>query len=264
MPAVRCDCGFDSRRWQRRDAATFIGALDTWWVMASRDLDIATLDSSLSVVPAQLAEAQQAGAALTAGDPAVPPAELLDLVHRMSHLLSDAGLALAAAGAGPPPQTGRVVQVNASGGGVPKTAVAGGRIEHDGLAGDVQAERTHHGRPFQALCLWSSEVIDALAGEGHPIAPGLAGENLTITGVDWASLRPGARVQVGTALAELSFPAVPCTKQAGWFSDGDFHRIAYERAPERVRWYAWVRQPGDVRPGDDVVVQASSRRTVGS
>src|SRR5207249_2582099 len=108
---------------------------------------------------------------------------------------------------------------------------------------------------FQALCLWSADVIGELSSAGHPIKPGLAGENLTLTGLDWSSLRPGARLRVGRALIELSYPATPCKKQTRWFADGDFARISHERNPQWVRWYAWVREPGDVHAGDDVLVR---------
>ena len=162
---------------------------------------------------------------------------------------------LARLGVGAPAQTGRVTQINASAGGVPKLPTGDGRIGLDGLEGDRQRNRRHHGRPFQALCLWSTEVIDELAGLGHPIAAGNAGENLTITGLDWTALRPGARLRIGSALAEVSFPATPCANQAQWFSDGDFKRIHEDVNPQWVRWYTWVREPGEVRPGDAVVVQ---------
>jgi MOSC domain-containing protein YiiM len=98
-------------------------------------------------------------------------------------------------------------------------------------------------------------VIEELAADGHPIAAGRAGENLTLRGLAWDSLRPGSRLRVGSALVELSFPAVPCSKQTQWFADGDFKRIAYEVNPQWVRWYGWVRERGDVAPGDTVVVQ---------
>ena len=111
-------------------------------------------------------------------------------------------------------------------------------MDHRGLVGDRQTNRKHHGRQFQALCLWSAEVIDELAGLGHPIGPGSAGENLTITGLDWAALRPGTRLRIGSTLAEISFVAVPCAKQTRWFSDGDFNHISHERNPQWVRWYA--------------------------
>lgn len=182
-------------------------------------------------------------------------AALRHAVHDASHHQMDVGRGLARLGVATPRQRGRVVQINTSNGGVPKSPVAGATVGRGGLAGDHQEATAHHGRPFQALCLWSSEVIAGLAAEGHPIGPGSAGENLTITGLDWGSLRPGARLRVGTALAEISLPAVPCAKQARWFSDGDVSRLAHEVRPDGVRWYAWVREPGEVRAGDEVVVQ---------
>jgi MOSC domain-containing protein YiiM len=62
-------------------------------------------------------------------------------------------------------------------------------------------------------------------------------------------------VRVGGATAEISFPATPCKKQTRWFADGDFRRIDYDRNPQWVRWYAWVREPGRVAEGDAVVVR---------
>jgi len=182
-------------------------------------------------------------------------AALLHAVHDASHHLMDVARGLAAVGVATPRGTGLVERVNTSAGGVPKNPVAHGRVDRRGLDGDRQADRKHHGRPFQALCLWSADVIEALARDGHPIAAGCAGENLTLRGLDWRSLRPGSRLRIGSALVELSFPAVPCKKQTRWFADGDFKRIAYEVNPQWVRWYGWVREPGDVTPGDAVVVQ---------
>lgn len=192
------------------------------------------------------------------GERVTAEAALMHAAHDVGHHLMDIGRGLAAAGAGTEPHAGVVAQVNASDGGVPKRPVPTGSITHDGLAGDRQADRKHHGRPFQALCLWSAEVIETLAAEGHPIEAGSAGENLTLSGVRWSELRPGATLRVGTAVAELFHPAVPCAKQARWFADGDFSRLHHEIHPERTRWYAWVREPGEVRAGDEVVVQPAS------
>jgi MOSC domain-containing protein YiiM len=185
-------------------------------------------------------------------------AVLYHAAHDASHHFFDIGRILAEMGAATPNGRGTVAQINTSDGGVPKRPVplSETTISWDGLAGDVQGDRKHHGRPFQAVSLWSAEVIDGLAREGHPISAGLAGENLTVTGVDWGSLRPGSLLRAGTALLEISFPATPCHKQAQWFADGDFDRILHDRNPALTRWYAWVREPGVVRPGDEVVVQA--------
>ena len=182
-------------------------------------------------------------------------AGLLHAIHDATHHWMDVGRGLAALDVGTAAATGRVAQVNTSDGGVPKRAVPRATVGRRGLEGDRQAERLHHGRPFQALCLFSTEVIDELAGHGHALAPGAAGENLTLSGLEWASLRPGARLRVGTVLAELSFPATPCAKQTRWFADGDFSRINHARNPQWTRWYAWVREPGVVRAGDPAVLQ---------
>jgi MOSC domain-containing protein YiiM len=176
-------------------------------------------------------------------------------VHDGTHHLRDVGRGLHALGAGAPTQRGRVVQVSASGGGVPKQPLAVATVDRHGVAGDVQADRRHHGKPLQALSLWSQDVIDDLRAEGHTPYPGGAGENVTVAGIDWTTIRPGVRLRVGTVAAEISAFATPCTKNAQWFSDRDFRRIDHARAPGRSRAYAWVDTPGEIRAGDDVVVE---------
>lgn len=178
-------------------------------------------------------------------------AGLRHAVHDASHHMFDISRNLAALGAGPQ-LAGTVAQVNSSGGGVPKLPLERAGVGGSGLEGDVQKERKHHGRPFQALSLWSAEVIERLQADGHPIGFGSAGENLTVRGIDWAALRPGTLLRIGDVLAEISFPATPCLKQARWFSDGDFKRIHYDRNPHLTRWYAWVREPGTIAAGTTV------------
>lgn len=176
-------------------------------------------------------------------------------VHDATHHVRDVARGLHTLGAGAPTQRGTVVQVNSSDGGVPKTALRSATIDRGGLVGDRQAERRHHGRPFQALCLWSQDVIDALRAEGHGLYAGAAGENVTVAGVDWATIRPGVRLLMGGVLAEVSAFAAPCAKNAQWFSDGNFRRIDHNLHRGSSRAYAWVLDGGTVSPGDDVVVE---------
>ena len=176
-------------------------------------------------------------------------------IHDASHHLMDIGRGLHRLGAGAPTHAGRVAQLSASGGGVPKLPIDEAIVGHRGVEGDQQAARKHHGRPLQALCLWSADVIAKLQAEGHPIQAGSAGENVTVEGIDWASLRPGARLRIGTVLAELSAWATPCKKNAAWFVNRDFNRMDHERHPGWSRAYAWVREPGTIRTGDEVVVE---------
>jgi len=176
-------------------------------------------------------------------------------VHDATHHLSDVGRGLHLMGAGAPTQVGVVAQVNASDGGVPKKPIEVAEVGDRGLVGDRQAARQHHGRPLQALCLWSTEVIDALRAEGHPIEPGAAGENVTLSDIDWSTIRPGTQLLVGDVLAEISAWATPCKKNAQWFADRDFRRMDHDRHPGWSRAYAWVREPGTIRQGDPVVVE---------
>jgi len=176
-------------------------------------------------------------------------------LHDTLHHLQDVGRGLATLGAGAPRQSGTVVQVHAGGGGVPKPAVECASVGFRGVQGDVQAIRLHHGRVWQAVCFASMEAIERFRADGHSLAPGSAGENFTLAGIDFTTLRPGTRVRVGSVLCELSLPAVPCAKNAQWFSDGDFGRMHHERDPASTRWYARVLEDGDVRAGDAAEVE---------
>lgn len=175
--------------------------------------------------------------------------------HGGGHGLHLAGRLRHSLGAGAPRQVGRVVGVFASDGGVPKVAIDEAVVGYRGFDGDRQASRKHHGRVWQALCLWSADVIDALRAEGHPIAPGRAGENVTVADLDWPSLRPGVQVRLGSVLAEVSAYATPCAKNAAWFIDRDFDRMAHDRHPGWSRVYASVIDDGVVRIGDGAVVE---------
>lgn len=111
-----------------------------------------------------------------------------------------------------------VHQANTSEGGVPKLPRDTAVIDESGIVGDMQADQVHHGSPDQALCLYSLEVIEELQAEGHPISPGSAGENLTISGLDWGSLELGQRLSIGPeAIVEITWHATPCQKNAQWF-----------------------------------------------
>lgn len=148
---------------------------------------------------------------------------------------------------------GTVVQLSTSGGGVPKVPVREVDVEFSGVVGDVQATRRHHGRPWQALCIWSAEVIDAFATDGHPLGYGSAGENITVSGVDWARVRPGVTLRVGSVHCEVVAYALPCAQNARWFQGGDFNVMHHRRGPVS-RVYALVTQPGVITTGDDIVV----------
>lgn len=149
--------------------------------------------------------------------------------------------------------TGAIHQINTSDGGVPKLPVERAVVGERGVVGDRQNDTKHHGSPDQALCLWSQEIIQGLQREGHPIEAGSAGENITITGLDWASVRSGDRYTLGDEVEiEITFPAIPCAKNSQWFLDGNHKRIHQDLHPGWQRWYARVLHGGSLRAGDSV------------
>jgi len=149
---------------------------------------------------------------------------------------------------------GAVVSVNTSDGGVPKLPIREGRVGVNGVAGDRQRDLRFHGGPDRAVCLYSFEIIQALQAEGHPIGVGSAGENLTLSGVDWGLMVPGSRVRIGTAVLELTRYAHPCSNLVPCFRGGEFTRISQKVHPGWGRLYARVLEEGNVQAGDPVEI----------
>ena len=122
-----------------------------------------------------------------------------------------------------------------------------------GVAGDAQRDREYHGGPDRALCLFSMELIRALQAEGHPIAPGQTGENLTVEGLDWDAVAPGARLLLGEdVLVEVTRYTSPCANLRAAFTGGDYARVSQKRHPGASRVYARVLRTGAIRRGDPV------------
>ena len=150
---------------------------------------------------------------------------------------------------------GRVFQLNVSDGGVPKFALREAVLTPGGLAGDRQGDLRYHGGPARALCLFALERILELQAEGHPIFPGSTGENLTVFGLDWSGLAPGARLRLGgEALIEITSYTAPCKKIAASFARGDFKRISQKVHPGYSRLYARVLRPGRLGVGQSVTL----------
>jgi MOSC domain-containing protein YiiM len=233
---ARCPvCDFDATEWNEQDSARTLAHTDdliAGW--SGGEID----DRARGVVAAMEATDQ------------VP-----ERVHALWHGLVSIARQRRADGDVPTAQTGSVAQINRSGGGVPKVAVPSATVGRRGLEGDVQATRFHHGRPWQALCLWSADVIDALIAEGHPIGPGAAGENVTIAGLDWSQLRAGTVIDIGSVRCQLSAPAAPCSKNRKWFIGGEISRMDHDLHPGWSRWYASVLRTGTIATGDPVVVE---------
>jgi MOSC domain-containing protein YiiM len=152
-------------------------------------------------------------------------------------------------------RTGTVVSLNRSDGGVPKLPVLEARITRDGLEGDRQRNLKYHGGPDRALCLFSTEVIERIRGEGHPISAGSVGENVTIGGLDWRLLVPEVELAVGEVTLQVTAFTMPCRTISASFLDRRTSRISQLTHPGESRVYARVVRAGVARVGDPVVLR---------
>ena len=138
---------------------------------------------------------------------------------------------------------GTVLGIFISNGGVPKTQVDSVQIEIEGLTGDNQADKKHHGGVMRAVCVLENEILTKLQLEGHPIMPGTTGENLLVEGFN---LDIGTVFTVGDAELEVVSAATPCKTIAASFIDGNFNRLSHKKYPKDTRWYCRVLKPGSI------------------
>ena len=149
--------------------------------------------------------------------------------------------------------TGRIFQLNSSPGGVPKFAVRQAKVASLGLVGDDHKFPDIHGGPERALCLYSLEDILHFQSEGHPIFPGSAGENVTVSGLDWKKLVPGVRLALGDeVLVEITKYTTPCNSMEDSFSDRNYSRLSQKVNPGHSRVYARVLKAGTLMVGQEV------------
>ncbi|HEY7517944.1 MAG TPA: MOSC domain-containing protein [Methylomirabilota bacterium] len=146
---------------------------------------------------------------------------------------------------------GRIVQISVSPGGVPKRPVDSARVTTDGVEGDAHRDLEHHGGLDRAVCLYSMDAIRALVAEGHTVAPGTLGENVTLENLPWSRVGPGARVLLGDAvLLEVTRYTSPCFNIKTAFVGGEFARVSQKRHPGWSRVYTRVLHEGTIRAGD--------------
>jgi MOSC domain-containing protein YiiM len=99
------------------------------------------------------------------------------------------------------------------------------------------------------------ERIRALQKEGHPIDVGTVGENVTVEGIEWDLVVPGARIRLGEeVLLEVASFTSPCKTIKASFIDGEFVRISEKLHPGWSRVYARVLSEGEIHFGDHVEV----------
>ncbi len=161
------------------------------------------------------------------------------------------------------------MQVNLSRGGVPKRPISLGKLGLSGFEGDAFQHPKIHGGLDQALLLITIETIEELRSLGYPVFPGALGENLTTSGLDRRMLRAGQQFHVGSARIELTKLRIPCRTLDRYNSTAagiPIQKYIFEAKrksgnPSAESWgrsgfYARVTQPGDVAPGDSIVLES--------
>ena len=86
------------------------------------------------------------------------------------------------------------------------------------------------------------------------MGPGSLAENLTLAGIDWSLMVPGARLEVGPVLLELTSYVHPCKNVSASFIEGEFTRVSQKVRPGWSRIYARVLEEGLITPGLPVSV----------
>lgn len=155
---------------------------------------------------------------------------------------------------------GRIFQINASNGGVPKRAMRSAVVDDLGITIDHHNDTRHHGGPDRALVIYSLERLLSLQAEGHPIYPGSIGENVTISGLAWEQLSPGVQLRLGEVRAEITGYAAPCETIRNSFREEDFSRVAEKKNPGWSRLTLRVLQPGRISIGDSVALLPQADR----
>jgi MOSC domain-containing protein YiiM len=131
-----------------------------------------------------------------------------------------------------------------------------------GLEGDEVADRVHHGRPGQAVCIHPFEHYEywndhyGLRGETR-LGPGSVGENWTVTGLNEQTVCIGDIVSVGSATVQISGPRGPCSKQERKLRLPGF--LKQTMATLRTGFYVRVLEPGLVQAGDEWKIKSRSQ-----
>jgi MOSC domain-containing protein YiiM len=119
----------------------------------------------------------------------------------------------------------------------------------EGLSGDVQVNRTHHGGSERALLLYSAAHYPRWRSEWgrRDLTHGGFGENLTVSGWDEWSVCVGDRFRVGDVEIEISGPRQPCQTLVRRHRRSDL--IKEVQATGRSGWYARVLTEGWLERG---------------
>jgi MOSC domain-containing protein YiiM len=134
-------------------------------------------------------------------------------------------------------------------------------IKSLGIEGDAICDTKHHGGPDQAIYVYGSRDYEWWANEfEREFAPGMFGENLTISGLESGSFNIGDYLHVGAVTLQITAPRIPCGTFATRMSDSQW--VKKFRKAERPGMYCRVIKEGLVQAGDEVRLEKYSGATL--
>jgi MOSC domain-containing protein YiiM len=130
------------------------------------------------------------------------------------------------------------------------------------LDGDRQADLSVHGGPNKAIYAYPSEHYDFWRSElpGMELPWGMFGENFTTEGLLEQAVNIGDQFRLGSAVAMVTQPRVPCYKLAAKFGREDI--IKRFLASGRSGFYLKVVQEGEVGAGDRIELMSRDGHAV--
>lgn len=130
-------------------------------------------------------------------------------------------------------------------------------VTRQGLVGDAQADRRHHGGVDKALHHYPAEHYQvwraALPARAARFVPGGFGENLVTRGLCEADVCLGDVFQLGSARVQISQGRQPCAKLNLRFELPDM--IERVKANGLTGWYYRVLEEGETGAGDDLCLR---------
>ncbi|HVX35320.1 MAG TPA: MOSC domain-containing protein [Hyphomicrobium sp.] len=129
-------------------------------------------------------------------------------------------------------------------------------LGHEGLMGDAQGDRQHHGGPEKALHHYAFDHYAywlGIIGERTILdQPGAFGENLSTTGLTEDEAALGDTFRIGQAVIQISQGRQPCWKLNARFDVSDM-ALRVQRTGF-TGWYYRVIENGFIDVGDELVL----------
>lgn len=130
-----------------------------------------------------------------------------------------------------------------------------------GVAEDFRSDEKHHGHTDQAVYAYANEDYAWWEAElNRELKPGVFGENLTTTGIDWNAIEVGTVIKIGSTTLQISGPRIPCGTFQRWLQEDQW----VKRFNDAGRWGSYMRvlTSGEIATGDEIVIQTEPGHAV--